>query len=179
MIHVITGHICSGKTTYVREHSGPRDIVVDMDCIARALSGAGACDYDYMPHVMAAAKAARWAAIEKAVVSHRNDALGRAEAAFNVWIVHAYPTDSDRRLYFMMDANVINIDAPAETLIERAMRYRPKSAVDELMRRLRADDHAKKTATPGGGGGACQNDSVGKPHAAATRISDQLSQKPR
>ena len=37
MIHVITGAPCSGKSTYIKEHKGKGDLVVDYDEIAFCL----------------------------------------------------------------------------------------------------------------------------------------------
>lgn len=37
MIRVVTGPPCSGKTTHVRKHAGPLDVVIDLDAIAHAL----------------------------------------------------------------------------------------------------------------------------------------------
>lgn len=36
---LVSGPPCSGKTTYVREHRGPHDLVFDMDAIKEALGG--------------------------------------------------------------------------------------------------------------------------------------------
>ena len=38
-LYIVTGAPCSGKSTYVREHLGPRDLVFDHDAVARAITG--------------------------------------------------------------------------------------------------------------------------------------------
>lgn len=42
----VIGPPCSGKTTYVREHAGPEDVVVDVDALARALGSVEQFDHD-------------------------------------------------------------------------------------------------------------------------------------
>jgi hypothetical protein len=150
-----------------------------MDTIALAISHDSIKPYEYETHVRSIARSARWSIVQSAVLLHRTESLGRNDAPFNVWIIHAYPDDSDERMYFMMDAKTIHIDAPQETLLQRARNNRPQRAVDELARRFFEPKLTPKTAPPGGGGGACQSDSDGKPHAPFARISDQLSQNPR
>ena len=175
MIYVVTGHICSGKSTYVKEHSRPRDIIIDMDTIAMAISHDSIKPYEYEPHIRSIARSTRWSIVQNAVLLHRSESLGRHDAPFNVWIIHAYPDDSDERMYFMMDAKTIHVDAPPETLLQRARNERPQRGVDELLRRFSESNLTPQTAPPGGGGGVCQSDSDGKPHAPTARISDLLS----
>ena len=66
MIHVVTGHVCSGKSTYVRNHAKPGDIVIDMDRIALALSVEGTPHHDYPRHVVDVVRAARLEAMDAA-----------------------------------------------------------------------------------------------------------------
>ena len=51
MIHVVVGHICSGKSTWVRERAGPDDVVIDHDLIARALSSNSAGHHGHTAQV--------------------------------------------------------------------------------------------------------------------------------
>ena len=142
MIRVVAGHICSGKSTYVRENSKPGDVVIDMDRIALALSHEASADLSYGDHIRAVAKSARWAAIETAVQLHRRDAFGNRDASFNVWIIHTYPTAEDERMYWMWDATIVRMNAAADVLLSRAKTERPQRECDELRRRLDADPSA-------------------------------------
>lgn len=36
-IHVVTGPPCSGKSTHIRDHARPGDVVIDLDLLAHAL----------------------------------------------------------------------------------------------------------------------------------------------
>jgi hypothetical protein len=124
MIHVVIGHICSGKSWFVRENAGPEDVVVDMDRLALALSAEGTPHHEYPDHVVDVARFARWAAIDEAVRRH-------ARGRFDVWIIHAYPSDVELARYRRLGAAVREMRVDHATLVERAARERP-----ERMRRL-------------------------------------------
>ena len=127
MIRVITGHICSGKSTWVSDHASPADLVIDHDRIAAALSPEGTRHHAYTQAAGDLATAIRWAAIDAAVRIAK-------VAAVDVWIVHAYPTAADQTMYLRLGATTRNISADAATLTERARVERP-----ERMRRTLAD----------------------------------------
>jgi hypothetical protein len=138
MIRVVTGHICSGKSTYVREHSRPGDVIIDLDRIALSMAHESTAHHAYPDYIRETARAARSAAITIAMQQHRMDGLGNRDASFDVWIIHAYPTPEEERRYWMIDAQVVRIAADAQTLISRAKEQRPTGVVDELHRRLQA-----------------------------------------
>lgn len=121
MIHVVVGHICSGKSWFVRENAGPADVVVDMDRIALALSAEGTEHHDYQDHVVDIARVVRWFAIDEAVRLHRR---GR----FDVWIIHAYPEDSDLAKYRRIGAAIKEMSVDEQTLRRRALNERPERA---------------------------------------------------
>lgn len=129
MIRVITGHICAGKSTYVREHATPADVVIDLDRIALAFAAEGTPHHDYPPHVQEIARAARWFAIDEAARRHRG-------GGFDIWIIHAYPEGRDLAVYARLGASVQEITAPAATLRARAQAERPQRIRDNLERML-------------------------------------------
>jgi len=128
MIHVVTGHFCAGKSTFVRHHAEPGDVVIDLDRIALALTTEGTPDHDYPQHVAQVAIAARRAAIDEAI------RRSRADGGFDVWLVHAYPEDRDWATYRRIGAAIYEIEADAETLVARAAEGRP-----ERVRRILAE----------------------------------------
>lgn len=134
MIRVITGHICAGKSTHVRERARPSDVVIDFDRIALAISPEGAQHHEYTPHVHEIARAARWCAIEAAVLKHRG-------GGFDVWIIHAYPEARDLATYARIGATMQAIEAPASVLRARALAERPSRARDTLERMLTTSPH--------------------------------------
>jgi len=129
VIRVVTGHICSGKTTHVRRHAKPGDVVIDLDRIALALAVEDTPHHDYQDHIIQVAKAARWHAMDKAAALHR-------QGGFDLWIVHAYPTEADLGIYRRIGATILETTADDDTLMARANAERPKRAIEELRRRL-------------------------------------------
>jgi hypothetical protein len=136
VIHVVTGHICSGKSTHVRQHAKTGDIVIDLDRIALALSVEGTDHHDYPEHVIDIARAARWYAMDKAVSLHRR-------GGFDVWIIHAYPTPTDLGIYRRIGATMTEKVSDEETLMARANAERPRRAIEELRRRLQKPDFSQ------------------------------------
>lgn len=132
LIHVVTGHICSGKSTYVREHAGPDDLVVDMDRLALAMSHEATQHHEYPAHIMDVARVVRWFAIDEAVRLHRR-------GSWDVWIIHAYPSDDDLARYRRLGAAIAEIRADAGTLRARAAAERPARAQNTLDRMLAAE----------------------------------------
>lgn len=143
MIHVVTGHICSGKSTWVRDHAGPDDVVVDMDRLALALAAEGTTHHDYPDHVADIARVVRWFAIDEAVRLHRR---GR----WDLWIIHAYPDDVDMARYRRLGAAVKEMEADERTLRARALTERPARAQRTLDHMLAAKP--ARTADAGRGG---------------------------
>lgn len=140
MIHVVTGHICAGKSTYVRQHAEPGDVVIDLDRIALAISHEDTEHHEYPTHIADIARLVRWFAIDEAIRLHRR-------ASWDLWIIHAYPSEDDMARYRRMGAAVAEITADERTLRTRALNERPARAQQTLERMLRA----KTTATEGVG----------------------------
>ncbi|MEV6432586.1 AAA family ATPase [Nocardia sp. NPDC051463] len=97
VLTVITGPPASGKTTYVRDHAQPGDIVIDLDALAVAL---GSPDGHNHPRAIAAvAQAARTAAIEAA-----------ASTRTPTWLIHTAPTPQQLGTYRAQGARIITVD---------------------------------------------------------------------
>lgn len=118
MIHVVTGHICAGKSTYVRQHAKGLDVVIDMDRLALAISVEGTPHHEYGDHIREIARRARRVILDDAVRRHR-------QGGFDVWVIHAYPTNQEVGYYLSLGAGVKEITCDQGTLIERAERERP------------------------------------------------------
>jgi hypothetical protein len=104
-----------------------------MDRIALALSCENTKHHEYPTHIAEVARATRWAAIEKAVALHRH-------SSFDLWIIHAYPTDFDMARYRRIQAAVVEMKETPEVLMERARAERPPRMVEELRRRIAGTD---------------------------------------
>jgi hypothetical protein len=130
VIHVITGHICSGKSTYVKQHAKRGDVVIDLDRIAAALGPEDSQLHDCPEAVRQLATFVRASAIDDAI------RLARQGRIANLWIVHAYPSDQDIVRYRRLGATIRELSVDEETLTSRAAAERPLAAQLELRRRL-------------------------------------------
>lgn len=130
-IIVVTGPPAAGKSTYVREHAGPADIVIDLDVLARALmANPPESTHVYPPHIRHVAIGARSAAI--------NRATRLAERA-TVWIIHAIPKPEDLAEYRALRWQVLTIDPGRDVVTARAKAQRPPemlAAVDRWYAQL-------------------------------------------
>jgi hypothetical protein len=107
---VVMGPPRSGKSTWVREHAGRGDIVIDLDLLGAALT-VGADDSAPLPgHVRHVAIGARAEAIRRAV--HLREEV-------HVWIVHAMPTPGQRAEYIEAGIELVTIDPGQETIMAR------------------------------------------------------------
>lgn len=115
MLTVVMGAPCSGKSTYVREHAKPGDIVIDFDKLAQALGSP--TPHDHPDHIRMVAVKMRRAAIEEALRQHLQ--------GYTVWIVDINP--GPRMVaYRRVGAQIVTMTATPEELHERADRERPE-----------------------------------------------------
>lgn len=114
VITVVTGPPCSGKTTYVRTHAKPGDIVIDFDLIAQALGSA--TPHDHSSAVRHVTIQARRAAIGAALTVHHQTP---------VWIVDCNISGDRMRAYRRAGARIITLTVDADELHRRASRERP------------------------------------------------------
>jgi len=116
MLTVVTGPPCSGKTTYVRLHAKPGDIVIDFDNLAQALGST--TRHGHSPAHQQVTIAARRAAIEAAV---RWSGKGAT-----VWIVDCNISAKRARMYEEAQAEIVTMSADPAELHRRAHAERPR-----------------------------------------------------
>lgn len=114
MITVVHGPPCAGKSTYVRNHAAPGDIVIDFDEIARALGSP--VPHDHSAAVRHVTVQARRAAIQAALTVHHQ---------VPVWIVATTLTPQQLREYQQAGAVIVRVGADKGELHKRASRERP------------------------------------------------------
>lgn len=108
MLTVVTGPPCSGKTTYVSQHSKSNDVVIDYDSLAQAL---GSSDpHIHAPHIQRIALAAWSAAVTRALASQDCD----------VWIIDSFPTVARQDAYARSQARHVRCAADPDELQRRA-----------------------------------------------------------
>lgn len=111
MLHVVSGPPASGKTTFVASHAQPGDVRIDLDEIANHLAGLSEGNHDHSASVIAIARAARNAAIDKALDHCSN---------VNVWLIDSKPTDANRARYAAVAAQFHVIDPGKDVVMHRA-----------------------------------------------------------
>lgn len=117
---VVAGAPGSGKTTYVREHKQPGDLVIDMDAIAVALGSD--VDHDHDGRLLPFAFAARDAVIDR---------LGRPNDLRAVWIIRGAPTFAERHQWWQ--AKVVVIAPPIDEAKRRAREAGRPASWDRLI----------------------------------------------
>jgi hypothetical protein len=110
MLTVVTGPPCSGKTTYVRQHALPGDVVVDFDALAQALGSL--VEHGHGDAHWKVAIEARDAAIKAAVTL--------AAKGARAWIIDSRPTQAKRAWYTRHGARMVDLGADAAELHRRA-----------------------------------------------------------
>jgi hypothetical protein len=121
MLTVIMGAPCSGKSTYVDEHAGPEDIVIDFDQLASVLFP-GSKPYDYPPPMVQLVMATRRAAINRAVDLHHS-------VDYPVWVIDTMPSKARRGEYARDGARFHTCDPGMMTCLDRARAERPPRAL--------------------------------------------------
>ena len=124
---VITGPPCAGKSTYVRQHAKPGDIVIDFDTIAQALGSPVSHGHDHP--IWKTGVEARAAAVKAAV--------HQCQAGATAWVIDSRPTEQARRSYLLAGGRIVDLTATAEELHRRATQAgRPRSwhaRIDEFL----------------------------------------------
>ena len=111
MLTVVTGPPCSGKTTYVRQHARPGDVIVDFDVIAQAVGSPVSHGHD--DAIWKVAIEARDAALRTAVRCHQT-------MHATAWIIDSRPTPAARKNYQAAGGRIVDLTAPAAELHRRA-----------------------------------------------------------
>jgi hypothetical protein len=112
VLTVVTGPPCAGKSTYVQRNFRDGDVVIDLDVIASALSGANLNAHDHPRHVRSVAVAATSAAIERAL------RFGRTP--IRVWVIQCSPSETQRRGYRRAGARIMCLNPGLEVCLDRA-----------------------------------------------------------
>jgi len=119
MIHIVSGPPCSGKSTYVREHKKPGDVVIDYGLLAEAI---GDDHWDVKHHHV--------------VQDMRRTAIDRILAdsdEMDAWIIDTAPTSASRSRYAEASADMVLLDVPRVECERRALAdERPQQTMDAI-----------------------------------------------
>lgn len=112
-VRVVCGPPAGGKTSYVRDHASPDDVVIDLDALANALRPASVPDsHDYPRHVRSVAMAARLGAIREAA---------RLRRPVTVWLINTMPSAEQLDTYERDGWDVVVVDPGRDTARARAL----------------------------------------------------------
>jgi hypothetical protein len=117
VLTVITGPPCSGKTSYLRQHAQPGDIVIDFDVLAQALGSPDT--HEHPDPIRYVTTVARRAAVDAAVRQH-------VTKGAVVWIVDSSPGERRTQLYEDAGAEWVTLSVDRDELHRRAHAERPK-----------------------------------------------------
>ena len=117
MLTVVIGPPAAGKSTWCREHAGPDDIIIDYDLLALALSAPrdGESKHEHAKGVKAVTKAARQAAIDKAITLKDCD----------VYLIHSTPSAQLLSKYRRAGAEIVVVDPGYDIVMARVKELRP------------------------------------------------------
>jgi dephospho-CoA kinase len=110
VLYVVTGPPAAGKSSWIQAHATERDIVIDLDLIARALTGPGAPNWNQDPTVLRVAHKARYAAIEEAC-----QLLDKVD----VFLIHTLPNAKAMAKYKRLDARIVAVDPGRDIVMAR------------------------------------------------------------
>ena len=105
MLYVITGPPAAGKTSWIQAHATARDIVIDLDRIAVALTGPGAPQWNQDPTILRVAHKARYAAMHEAF---------ELRDKVDVYLIHTMPSRKAMAKYKRLDARIVTVDPGRE-----------------------------------------------------------------
>lgn len=123
MLYVITGPPGAGKSSYIRAHAKPCDIVIDLDLMALAMAGPGADHHDHHPVLLRVVHRARQAAIHEAE---------RHLDQVDVYVIHTMPQAKARARYKRLNAKIITVD-PGEHIVRQRVRDMRQPAMEAVV----------------------------------------------
>ncbi|MET8826537.1 AAA family ATPase [Streptomyces sp. NPDC004610] len=129
MLYVITGPPAAGKSTWITAHATARDLVIDLDRIAQALTGPGAPAWNHDETVQRVAQRARFAAIEEAL-KHRE--------SVDVYLIHTMPSPKARARYRRLGARIVVVD-PGEDVVRERVAAMRSAGMDRVVTRWYRD----------------------------------------
>ncbi|MEU0716828.1 AAA family ATPase [Streptomyces lavendulocolor] len=137
MLIVVTGPPAAGKSSWIRAHAKPRDVVIDLDLMALAMAGPGADHHAHDPILLRIVHRARQAAIHEAE-RHLQDT--------DVYLIHTMPSTKARAKYKRLGARIVTVD-PGEDIVRERVRLMRQPEMEGVVTRWYRD-HRRGDSRP-------------------------------
>lgn len=132
---LVAGPPAAGKSTYVRKHAKPGDLVLDYDDIARELGSPHPWDHPER--------------IGRAAEREMRRRIAELPPDRDAWVIRCAPGPEREALAAQIGAEVVVLDVPADEAKRRAVRDgRPawtRAAIDRWWRNYQPTDHPSRT----------------------------------
>ncbi|MFF2597438.1 AAA family ATPase [Priestia megaterium] len=115
MLIVVTGPPAAGKSSWIKAHAKPTDIVIDLDLMALAMAGPGADHHDHGDILMRVVHRARFAAL--------NEAYQHLDKV-DVYVIHTQPGAKALAKYKRLEARIVTVDPGREIVMARVRAMR-------------------------------------------------------
>lgn len=137
MLYVVTGPPAAGKSSWIREHAKPGDVVIDLDLMALAMAGPGAGHHAHSEVLMRVVHRARQAAIHE---------VERHLDTTDCYLIHTMPAAKARARYKRLGARIVVVD-PGEEIVRRRVRDMRQPGMEAVVTRWYRD-HRKGGSRP-------------------------------
>lgn len=115
MLIVVVGPPAAGKSSWIKAHAKPTDIVIDLDLMALAMAGPGADHHDHGDVLMRVVHRARFAAL--------NEAYQHLDKV-DVYVIHTQPGAKALAKYKRLEARIVTVDPGREIVMARVRAMR-------------------------------------------------------
>jgi predicted kinase len=139
VLYVITGPPGAGKSSYIRSHAKPTDIVIDMDLMALAMAGPGADHHNHSDTLLKVVHRARFAAIREA-----EQHIDKTD----VYLIQTLPSAQQRAHYKRLGAKVVVVDPGRDIVMQRIEAMRQPAMKAVATKWYRAHRDSSHTAMP-------------------------------
>ncbi|MET9517025.1 AAA family ATPase [Streptomyces sp. NPDC002994] len=133
----MTGPPAAGKSSWIRAHAKPADVVIDLDLIALAMAGPGADHHAHGDVLLRVVHRARQAAIREAE-QHLDQV--------DVYLIHTMPQAKARARYKRLGARIVVVD-PGEQIVRQRVRDMRQPGMEAVVTRWYRD-HRKGGSRP-------------------------------
>lgn len=110
MLFVVTGPPAAGKSSWIKAHAKPQDIVIDLDLMALAMAGPGADHHAHSDVLTKVVHRARYAAMDEAF---------QHLATTDVYLIHTQPSAKALAKYKRLEARIVTVDPGQDIVMQR------------------------------------------------------------